>query len=235
MVMPMLNQEHAPVQGVLLDVIGTLFSLSNLNSVFAACGLNPSQVTVWFGQVMLDGVALTAANDFRRFSDVATNALINLDPRRLGSAEAQTVIAALSSLNPYPDVGDGLARLRAEGVRIMTLTVSEPAVAEALFVRAGLQHFVDGYLSVDAVRRWKPAPQPYHFGAAQLGWPAANVAMISSSGWDIHGAGRAGLQTGWLRRTQSYQSMRFGEADVIGSDLSSVSEALFAVRQHARA
>lgn len=209
-----------------MGVNETLFSLANLGPAFAAGGLDPALAPQWFAQVLRDGFALTAAGDYCRFADIAEESLLRLCPRGLTPAAAQEVLAALHTLEPYPDVRAGLERLRAAGIRTMTLTVEEVALAEAIFARAGLGALVDGFLSADTVRRWKPAPEAYRYGVAQLGWPAANVALIATHAWDIHGARRAGLQTGWITRQGVMPSAVFDAADVVGPDLPTVVDAL---------
>lgn len=218
--------KRQPVQGILLDVNETLFSLASLRETFQHCGLEPSLVSLWFTRILSDGFALTAAGDFQRFADVAKSSFIALDPQRLGPAEARTVLDHFCKLEPYPDVAPGLQLIREAGVRVMTLTVGDVALAEGLFARAGLRHMVDGFLSADTVRRWKPAPEPYAYGVAQIGWPAANVALIAAHDWDVHGARRAGLQTGYIARCCTGPSLVFTAADVAGEDLPSVVEKL---------
>ncbi|MFN8465515.1 MAG: haloacid dehalogenase type II [Caldilineaceae bacterium] len=220
------RDQRPPVRGILLDVNETLFSLSGLRNAFESCGLDPALVALWFARVLRDGFALAAAGDFKRFSDVAGSSLIALDPQRLGAADARTVLNRFHTLEPYPDVAQGLQRMRAAGIRVMTLTVGDAALAEALFARAGLRHLVDGFLSCDTVRRWKPAPEPYAYGVAQIGWPAANVALIAAHDWDVHGARRAGLQTGYIARDCAAASPVFHPADVAGNDLPTVVERL---------
>jgi 2-haloacid dehalogenase len=214
------------VQGILLDVNETLFSLASLRITFQYCGLDPSLVSLWFTRILRDGFALAAAGDFQRFADIAKSSFIALEPQRLGQAEARLVLDQFHTLEPYPDVAPGLQLIRDAGVRVMTLAVGDVALFEALFARAGLRHMVDGFLSADTVRRWKPAPEPYAYGVAQLGWPAANVALIAAHDWDVHGARRAGLQTGYIARHCQAHSHIFNAADVTGDDLPSVVEKL---------
>lgn len=214
--------KRQPVQGILLDVNETLFSLAGLHEPFQHCGIDPSLASLWFTCILRDGFALTAAGDFQRFADIAKSSFIALDPQRLGPAEAKMVLDQFHMLEPYPDVAPGLQLIREAGVRVMTLTVGDVALAENLFARAGLRHMVDGFLSADTVRRWKPAPEPYAYGVAQLGWPAANVALIAAHDWDVHGARRAGLQTGFIARYCRSASPIFNAADVTGDDLPTI-------------
>jgi 2-haloacid dehalogenase len=218
------GQRH-PVRGVLLDVNETLFSLAGLEDAFHACGIDPALVPLWFAHILRDGFALATAGDFQRFADIAKSNLIALDPGRLGAVEARAVLECFHTLEPFADVAPGLQIMRTAGIRVMTLTVGDSALSEALFTRAGLCHMVDGFLSADTVRRWKPAPEPYAYGVAQIGWPPANVAMITAHNWDIHGARRAGLQTGYIARNCTASPL-FGAANVSGDDLPTVVERL---------
>ena len=215
-----------PVKGVLLDVNETLFSLGNLGPAFTACGLDPALAPFWFARVLRDGFALAAAGDYCRFADIALETLVQLPPQGLAPEAAQRVLTAFHTLEPHPDVRAGLERLHAAGIRALTLTIDDAGLVEALFCRTGLRPLVDGFLSVDTVRRWKPAPEPYRYGVAQIGWPAANVALIAAHAWDIHGARRAGLQTGWIARLQPEPPGVFDAADVTGADLPAVVDGL---------
>ena len=74
---------------------------------------------------------------------------------------------AISARASY--VRDGLSRLRQAGFRMVTLTNSASPVVEQQLKNAGLTEFFERSFSVDAVRRFKPAPDPYRFVAKELG------------------------------------------------------------------
>lgn len=211
-----------PVQGVLLDVNETLFALSGLRPAFEATGTNPAAMPLWFARVLRDGFALASAGDYATFAEIARGAFVGLDPDRLTVADADVVMHAFSALDPHPDVAAGLADLRDAGLRVMTLTVGDVGLVRSLFAQAGLADYVVDYLSADAVRHWKPAAQAYAYGVERIGFPARNVALIACHSWDIHGAARAGLQTGFITRIEQHPSPVFRAADVSGSTLPEV-------------
>lgn len=219
----------APVRGVLLDVCGTLFSFDKLPALFAACGLDAAGAPGWLARMGSDGMALAAAQDYRRFQEVAASALAAIFPG-VEDRVVQRVLDGLLELDPYPDAEDGLLRLRKAGVRILTLCLASRLACQALFVRAGLETLVDGFLSVEPVRRWKPAPEAYAYGVAQTGWPPAQVALISAHDWDVHGARRAGLRTGQIVRPGSAPAPIFENATFAGPDLPSVVELLLSCK-----
>lgn len=219
-----------PVAGVLLDVNETLFALSGLRPAFAATGVAVELMPLWFARVLRDGFALAAAGDFATFGDIARAAFVGLDPDRLTPADAEIVLAQFHQLSPHPDVAAGLAALSAAGIRVMTLTVGDVGLVRGLFERAGLAGHVADYLSADSVRHWKPAREAYEFGVARIGLPADRVALIAAHSWDIHGARRAGLQTGFLTRIEARPAPVFSTADVSGATLAEVVTGLLAGR-----
>lgn len=100
--------------------------------------------------------------------------------------------AAMGRLPAYPDVRPGLERLEAAGLRLATLTNSTERSATALVERAGLRRFFERVLSVDAVRRYKPAREAYEYAADQLGVRITDLRLVGSHSWDVAGALKAG-------------------------------------------
>lgn len=214
------------LDAVLFDVNETLFPLEPLGAAFATAGADPELVPLWFARTLRDGFALCAAGDYRPFAEVATAAMAataGLEPE-----QAADVLAAFRDLDPHPDVEPALRRLADAGVRAATLTVGSNQVTDAQLAKAGLASYVERTLSVDAVRRWKPAPEPYAYALSELALPPERVALVAAHSWDVHGARRAGLRTGWVSRLEGRPSPVFDPADVTGADLPTVVEGLLA-------
>lgn len=207
---------------VILDVNETLFSLDALQPAFTEIGLTAEDVPLWFARTLRDGFALCASGDYRSFPEVAAAALISLNPDRLATDDAAVVLSAFGTLQPHPDVAEGLALLAASGVPMCTLSQGNADNVRRLFDSAGLSDFVTDHFSVDAVRRWKPAPQPYHYACDQLDLSPDEVTMVAVHSWDLHGARHAGLRTAWISRLEGAQSAIFDVADITGADLPSV-------------
>ena len=121
-----------------------------------------------------------------------------------------------------------MRKLAAAGVRMATLTNGAAEIATKLLDRAGLADLVERSLSVDEVRRWKPAPQPYLHAARELGVPPEKCVLVAVHQWDIDGAKRAGLQAGWLNRRGGRYPDFFRPPDATGETLGSLAEALLA-------
>ncbi|MDE2047518.1 MAG: haloacid dehalogenase, partial [Betaproteobacteria bacterium] len=59
---------------------------------------------------------------------------------------------------------------------------------------------IDPLLSVDAVGKFKTAPEAYALGPAALGLPAASILFVSSNCWDACCATWYGYTTLWVNR-----------------------------------
>jgi FMN phosphatase YigB (HAD superfamily) len=73
-------------------------------------------------------------------------------------------------------------------------------VARAQLDHAGLSGPFELVLSADAVRRLKPAPEPYRMAAERLGVAVGEVRLVAAHAWDVAGAARAGCATDFVAR-----------------------------------
>ena len=55
-------------------------------------------------------------------------------------------------------------------------------------------------LSIDAVQKYKPAPEAYRYAADTVGEDLGSMMMVAAHGWDIAGAAAAGMQTAFVAR-----------------------------------
>jgi 2-haloacid dehalogenase len=133
-------------------------------------------------------------------------------------------LTTLRELPPHPDVGPSLERLRTAGLRLATLTNSSPGMVSAQLANAGLQDFFEQLLSVEEVRRFKPAPEPYWMAASKLGVPVDQLRLVAAHDWDVHGALHAGCQGAYIARRGRLYHHRYTQPDIMGSDLLQVTD-----------
>jgi 2-haloacid dehalogenase len=211
---------------IAFDVNETLFSLDAVGAALDDAGAPDGTLQRWFQKVLADGFALTCAGDFIGFRDLALEVLT----RMLGDGSAAgTVLDAFGSLDPHPDVAPSLERLRAAGVRTVTLTNGHAEMTGHLLERAGLRHLVAACHDVGEVERWKPAPLPYEHCAQRNDVTPERMAMVAVHAWDIHGAKRAGLVTGYASRHEGGAAAHFAPADVSAENLVGVIDGLLAL------
>src|SRR3954468_21024081 len=123
-----------------------------LRGVLAELGAPPAVADSWFSSTLRDGFALTAAGSYAPFPAIAR---IHLGPY------ADTVLEAFGRLDVHPDVPEGIRKLHALGIRLVTMSNGASSIAEGLLERAGVAGLVEQPLSVDDVRHWKPAREAY--------------------------------------------------------------------------
>lgn len=140
----------------------------------------------------------------------------------LADGERTAILGGMLTLPPHPEVPESLARLRAAGLRLATLTNSTAAVAEAQLTNAGLIDFFDQVLSVDAVQRFKPATDPYRVAARELGVATSDLRLVAADDWDVAGALRAGWAAAFVARPGMVLGPLSERPDIAGRDLREV-------------
>jgi 2-haloacid dehalogenase len=203
---------------IVFDVNETLSDMEPIRARLAELGAPPGLADSWFPSTLRDGFALAAAGSYAPFAAIARTHLGHY---------ADAVLQTFATLDVHPDVPEGLRRLRAAGIRMVTLSNGATAIAEGLLERAGVADLVERTLSVEDVRRWKPAREPYLYAAEVAGVDPADAMLVAVHPWDIDGARRAGLQAGWIDRggNGAYPSV-FAAPDVQGTTLAELAGAV---------
>jgi 2-haloacid dehalogenase len=104
-------------------------------------------------------------------------------------------------LDAYPEAREALTRLRSGGRKLAILSNGSPPMLEAAVRSAGLADLLDAVLSVESVGIYKPAPPVYGLAPRRLGVAPAEIAFVSSNGWDVHGASAFGFRVAWCNRS----------------------------------
>jgi 2-haloacid dehalogenase len=150
-------------------------------------------------------------------------ALAGRDP-----ALAEDALALLSTMPAYLDAPAALETLRGVGLELGVLTQSSANAADAVLRFAGLRDRMAIVLSAPESGAFKPDPRPYRMALERTGAAPEEVAFVAAHWWDVAGAKRAGLRTGWVARRDLYLPESVPEPDVRGRDLMEVAEALAA-------
>ncbi|MFM6848785.1 MAG: haloacid dehalogenase type II, partial [Terrabacter sp.] len=207
---------------VIFDVNETLSDMSPLADSFDRVGLGSGAVEPWFASVLRDGFALTSVGVNPGFADLASESL----RVRLAALEADDtqqlvdeVMDAFTSLSVHSDVIEGVRALSGRGVRLVTLSNGSTSVAQGLLQRAGVRDAFETLLSVEDAGAWKPHPASYAHALEACRVAAGEAMLVAVHPWDIDGAARAGLRTGWLNRNDSRYPAYFTTPEVAARDL----------------
>lgn len=212
------------LQLVILDVNETLFPLDPVADQLAAIGLE-GQVDLWFARILRDGFAAAAAGTLAAFPELARHHLaVLLDSAGIEATDERvtSVIDAFERTEPHPDVEPALRRLAERDVTITTMTNGTVAITEHFLARAGLDRYIAEAYDVSMAGRWKPAFEAYRHVLDQHGVAPDAAALVAVHPWDIHGAARAGLVTGWIDRMATRYPAGFSRPDVRGSSMDEV-------------
>jgi len=207
---------------LVLDVIETMLDINALEPHFVRAFGDGQILKEWFANLLLYANVTTVAGPYADFGTVA-GAVLDMTAtahgKMLAIEDRNRILQGTLTLPPHPDVKDGLQRLKAAGLRMVTLTNSAPASVAQQLKNAGLTDFFERSFSIDAVKKYKPAPEPYQYVARELGVVAADLRMVAAHAWDVHGALRAGCAATFISRPGHALFPLGPKPDILASDL----------------
>jgi 2-haloacid dehalogenase len=115
----------------------------------------------------------------------------------LSEDDRQHVNRAWHRLDPWPDVVEGLKRLKSRFI-IAPCSNGNIALMVNLAKRAGLPW--DCILGAETARAYKPMPEAYLNSCRQLGLAPANVLMVAAHNNDLKAAKAQGMRTAFVAR-----------------------------------
>jgi 2-haloacid dehalogenase len=217
---------------LVFDVNETLLDLHALEPHFEKLLGDRAALREWFNQLIGFAEALTLMDIYRPFSEVARAALemtAAAQGLQASDLDIKPIVETMRTLPPHPEVPGALERLRNAGARMVALTNSPPQMAEAQIRNAGLDRFFERIFSVDSVRRYKPAPEPYRMVASELRVTTSELRMVAAHAWDIGGAMHAGCAGAFVARPGKALFPLLPAPDVIGEDLAQVAGVILAL------
>jgi 2-haloacid dehalogenase len=151
---------------------------------------------------------------------------INLSGDQVGA-----ILEKYKRLPAYPDAESGLSSLKANGYALYAFSNGVGESLKMLLGDAGLLAHLDGVISVDEVRTFKPDPRVYDHLARRLGFALSNSWLVSCNAFDVIGAKAAGLKSAWIKRAGTTVFDPWGiEPDIIARDLNDLAYQLSSLR-----
>ena len=216
---------------IAFDVNETLLDLSALDASFEEVLGSAALRGQWFAQMLQLSFVGGLSGEYVDFSAAQHAALLMLaerNGRTITRAEATDMVNRMSSLPAHPEVAGALARLRETSLKVVALTNSVQSVAEAQLANAGIRGFFDDVMSADAVKRLKPAPEPYQAVARAFDVDTADVRLVAAHSWDVSGALAAGCRAAFVARPGMVISPIGRQPDIVGADIAEVVEQILA-------
>jgi 2-haloacid dehalogenase len=120
-----------------------------------------------------------------------------IDPAAVPSTELDALNLAWHRLDPWPDVIEGLTRLKSKFI-IATLSNGNIALMVDMAKRAGLPW--DAILGAEPARVYKPSPEAYLRSADMLGLKPEELCQVAAHDSDLAAARACGLKTAFVLR-----------------------------------
>lgn len=217
---------------LVFDVNETLLDIESIAPLFGELFGDERMLREWFAQLVMYSMSITLAGSYVTFPVLGQGVLRMLgDIYQVNVTEndADRLKTALLTMPAHPDTADGLAALRDNGFRLVTLSNSPPNPdGPTALQHSGLAGYFEHQLSVDARGVFKPSPAVYRYACETLGVAPADCMMVAAHVWDIIGAQNVGFGGALITRRGNAPLPVDGlpQPNVVAKDLRGLAERL---------
>jgi 2-haloacid dehalogenase len=170
--------------------------------------------------------AMERYQDFEQITRRALDYALATVGRELAPEQKDDLIERYNDLERFADVEPGLERLKEAGHAMIVFSNGAPHMLEALMDSAELRPYFQGFVSVDEVKTYKPAPETYRHAAWRLGRPIGEVRLVSSNPFDVIGAEAAGMKSAWVDRSGGLFDTLGPTPEIVVGTLTELADAL---------
>lgn len=207
---------------ILFDLNGTLTDPKAIGRAWQMPDLGVAVLAGAVQSAMVDALLGTS----RAFTEHIEAALRDeVGGRGLDPVPIREALGTAGALPAYPDTAPGLEALAGAGHRLVVLTNSGADAGRRTLEANGLADRFERILGVDGVGSFKPHPAVYRYALDELGCDPETVTFVSAHGWDLAGAGHAGMRTAFLMRDEPWASV-YPAPDLQATDLPGIAVAL---------
>lgn len=220
---------------IVFDVNETLLDLGALDPVFVDHFGSAHFRKEWFNEVLKLAFVTTIVGAYSDFGVIGKAALEVLEKRHdkpCTEEQRDNILSMMRKLPAHPDVPAGLEALKRHGYPLLALTNSTPASAEVQLRHAGIRSYFQSVLSAGAVKRLKPAAEPYQMVAARLGVAPTSLLMVAAHSWDITGAIHAGWNGAFIARSGQVLDALTPKPAFVASDIAQLARQI--IQEQAR-
>ncbi|PKH68971.1 haloacid dehalogenase type II [Flavobacterium sp. ALD4] len=222
-------QKTKPV--LIFDVNETLLDMTPLKTSVNALLDNEQGFRIWFGMLLHYSTVSNSINEYHDFGTIAgatlTMAATSMN-KKVNEDEIKEALSTIKTLQAYPDVEKGLQLLKDNGFRLATLTNSPPHALKQQLINSNLTLYFEQALSIDSLKKYKPAAETYLWAAKELAVKPEEMLMIAAHGWDLAGASHAGLATCFIAREGQSLYTLSSKPDFEANDILAIAEQLVA-------
>lgn len=192
---------------LLFDVNETLLDMSSLMENINESLSSDSAFDSWFSKLLQFSLVESITGEYKDFGEIG-KATLKMTAQKfsvdLSEEKMKKILNQITCLVPYPEVTSALKDLKNAEYKIVALTNGGQQTVEQQLEFAGLTTLFDAIYSVEGVKKFKPHPATYNYVLEKQGTSPGDAMLIAAHAWDIVGAQRAGLQTGFISRSGKF-------------------------------
>ena len=186
------------------DAYGTLFNVHAAIARFRAqAGPEADRMSeTWRAKQLEYSWTLTLAGRYADFWTLTERALDYSLTRfpSVDKALRPQLLEAYFQLDAFPDARAALRALKAKGHKTGILSNGSPNMLKGAVDAANVGGDLDGVLSVDTLKMFKPRPEVYGLVTDHFKCKPADVTFVSSNRWDVMAAVSVGFHGLWVNR-----------------------------------
>jgi 2-haloacid dehalogenase len=188
------------------DAYGTLFDVhAAIARHRAEAGPDADRMSeIWRGKQLEYSWTLTLAGRYRDFWTLTQSAL-DFALARVPSVPKTLrpkLLDAYFKLDAFPDARAILRTLKSQGHKTGILSNGSPDMLKGAVDGAAIGGDLDGVLSVDVLKMFKPRPEVYALVTDHFKCSPRDVTFVSSNRWDVMAGTSVGFRTCWINRAQ---------------------------------
>ncbi len=215
------------IHAIAFDAYGTLFDVYSIGAL--AERLFPKRGTalaeLWRDKQIEYTRLRTMCSMYKPFWEVTQDALVFACKKlQLNlTLEAQSMLMGqYAKLQAFPENLAVLQKLQGMGLKLAILSNGNPQMLESAVEAAGMRGIFNHILSVDAVRKFKTAPEAYQLAPDVFGLSPKSILFVSSNCWDVCGATWFGYTTFWVNRAGAPLEELGVTPDATGPDMNAL-------------
>jgi len=212
-----------PIEALVFDAYGTLF---DVHSVITRCeqlwpGKGAAVSQLWRTKQLEYTWQRSLMQRYEDFERVTGDGLryackqLRID---CDNSHVSILMDEYRRLTTFPEIKSALPRLK--GKKLAILSNGTPGMLDAVVRHNGLEQVLDGVISVDELRIYKPDPRVYRLAVTKRGVARESIGFVSSNCWDACGAKNFGFRAFWINRTAAPVDQLDASPDAILGSLS---------------
>lgn len=194
------------IRAIAFDAYGTLFDVYSVGALAEQLfpGKGAELAVLWRDTQVGYTRLRTLSGRYADFWQVTGDALA-FSARKLGldltDDARKRLMSQYACLSAFPENLGALKELKKLGLPLAILSNGTPEMLDIAVKSAGMSGLFDHVLSVEAVKKYKTAPEAYQLGPDAFKLPAREILFVSSNCWDAIGAAWFGYTTFWINRS----------------------------------